>query len=236
MFRNLFPVVLGFLATGACAAHAGENDQAMAAIAAQCPAAKAWIDQHSLAATMPPDDDHVSAPALRSELHRRAMLDQNARAQWLADGLSPTSKFAASAQGIDGGNTVWLQALILKGGFPTPAQVGMQGVADAWLMVQHADQNPAFQSDVLALLAPMVQQGAIRASDYAMLVDRVRINQQQPQVYGSQYVEDASAPGKMRMLPVEDPAHLDQRRASVGLMPSHDYTCALSATYAPHDS
>jgi hypothetical protein len=38
------------------------------------------------------------------------------------------------------------------------------------------------------------------------------------------------------MDPVEDPAHLDERRASMDLMPHADYECALRIFYAPDPS
>lgn len=234
MLRLMIPLVLGVMAVSAHAADAG--DPSMAAMAAQCPAAKAWIDKHAIKLAQDQGDGHVSSPALRDELHRRAARDQDVRNGWIADGMTADSKWAAAVHSIEVSNSLFMRSLVWHGGFPTPAQVGAQGVNDAWLLVQHADGDPQMQANLLDLLAPRVQDGSIRASDYAMLVDRVRINQRKPQVYGSQYEDDPTQPGHMRLLPVEDPAHLDTRRASVGLMPSRDYTCALSVAYAPTHS
>ncbi|PPV06910.1 hypothetical protein XBLMG947_2128 [Xanthomonas bromi] len=47
------------------------------------------------------------------------------------------------------------------GGLPNAAQVGRDGAAAAWLLVQHADADPAFQEQVLGTLAPHVARGEI---------------------------------------------------------------------------
>jgi hypothetical protein len=39
----------------------------------------------------------------------------------------------------------------------------------------------------------------------------------------------------MQMRPLEDPQHVDQRRASMELMPLSDYECMLRLMYAPSD-
>jgi hypothetical protein len=50
----------------------------------------------------------------------------------------------------------------------------------------------------------------------ACLVDRVRLHEKRPQVYGTQLstVDGVITPGEL-----EDAAHVDERRASVGLGP-----------------
>lgn len=235
MFRHILPCVLGFLAVSSVSA-ADVPDPTMAAMAAQCPAAKAWIDKQAQKLVREEGNDQVTSPDLRDELHERAQRDQAARKAWAAEGMVADSRAASVVYENDASNVIWLKERVWHGGFPTPAQVGPRGVNDAWLLVQHADRDPGFQQSVLDLLAPRVADGTIAASDYALLVDRVRIHRDLPQVYGSQYEDVPGKPGQMRMLPVEDPAHLDARRASVGLMPSHDYACALSVTYAPNHS
>lgn len=150
----------------------------------------------------------------------------------MAAGLRGDTEEARAVERVDAANTAWLKAIVGHSGFPTPTQVGTLGVADAWLLTQHADHDPSFQARVLAQLTPRVKDGTIRAPDYAMLFDRVRLSQGKPQLYGSQFTGDPSRPGDMRMQPVEESAHLDERRAGMGLMPIRDYECALRATYA----
>lgn len=221
------------LAASVSSGAAAAVDDGMARIAAACPAAASWITAQKAQQAASRDDDHTfSEPALRTSLQQRMQRDQQVRDAWLAAGMSPESKEFKAMHQVDAANTAWLKGVIDHSGFPTPQQVGRQGVDDAWLLVQHADADPAFQSHVLAMLEPRVHDGSIRGSDYAMLFDRVRTNQGKPQLYGSQFAGDAAKPGEMHLSPVEDLAHLDERRARLGLMPMHDYECALRATYA----
>ena len=61
-----------------------------------------------------------------------------------------------------------------------------------------------------------------------MLTDRVLLHQGKPQLYGTQFGDNGSGlkPGKM-----QDPARVDQRRASVGLGPLAEYSCVMRAVY-----
>lgn len=89
-----------------------------------------------------------------------------------------------------------------------------------------------FQLRVLRALEPHLAQRGIPLSDYAMLTDRVLRHEGKPQRYGSQWTVDAAKPGKLVLEPTEDPTHLDDRRARVGLMPIQDYQCVLDTVYA----
>jgi len=231
MTRRIVRVLL--LAASVSGGATAADDDGMARVAASCPAAAAWISAHRVQPPNGGEDDHAfSEPALRTALQQRKARDQQVRDAWVAAGMRLESKQTKVMHEADASNTAWLKGVIDHSGFPTPEQVGKQGVNDAWLLVQHAEADPGFQSRVLAMLEPCVHDGTIRASDYAMLDDRVRINQGKPQRYGSQFAGDAAKPGEMHLSPVEDPAHLDERRARMGLMPMRDYECALRATYA----
>jgi hypothetical protein len=65
-----------------------------------------------------------------------------------------------------------------------------------------------------------------------MLTDRVLVHHGKPQRYGTQFGNDGGGlkPGKM-----EDPAHVDQRRATMGLGPFAEYACVIHAVYGTHD-
>ena len=73
----------------------------------------------------------------------------------------------------------------------------------------------AFQREGLALIEPLLDQGAVKKGQYALLVDRTRILAGELQVYGSQFrVDDANV---LRPCPVEDPDGLEARRAAMEL-------------------
>jgi len=123
---------------------------------------------------------------------------------------------------IDAANTAWLAELTDRIGWPGRALVGEDGAHAAWLLAQHAAQErqPAF----LELLRAAVAAGEASATDLAYLEDRVRIFAGQPQLYGTQFLHDDQG---LRPEPIEDPEHLDQRRASVGLGPFAEYEAQM---------
>ena len=163
-------------------------------------------------------------PALRNELLRMRQLDQTARMAVIEHGLE-TSK---SESAIDAENLKNLKRIFEKHGFPTPEMVGYDGMNAAWLLLQHADQDPAWQRKWLGTIERLFKRNEIDAQDYALFVDRVRVNEGRKQIYGSQFNEVA---GRRVPRPTVDPVHLDERRKAIGLVPEKDYECILSAIY-----
>lgn len=103
---------------------------------------------------------------------------------------------------------------------------GAQADSDAWLIVQHADHDPEFQASVLSRLEALYPQGETSARNYAYLFDRVAVSfhdttKRRPQRYGTQGT--CVGPGKWEPFEIEDPAHVDVRRATVGLPPLAEY-------------
>jgi len=99
--------------------------------------------------------------------------------------------------------------------WPGRRLVGDDGERAAWLLVQLADTD--LQRRALAHLEAAVDCGDAHPSHYACLVDRVRMAEGRPQVFGSQFVsagDDAVAPW-----PIENPVGLDERRRVFGLEP-----------------
>ena len=95
------------------------------------------------------------------------------------------------------------------------SEFGEKGDLHAWVLVQHSDRDPAFQQEVLAILTTLYASGETDGNSYANLYDRVAYNAGRPQRYGTQ--GRCAGPGKWEPFEIEDPANLDQRRASVGL-------------------
>ena len=83
-------------------------------------------------------------------------------------------------------------------------------------------------------------QAATKAGDVppmwaAMVEDRVRVSDGLPQRYGTQLL---MKPGSKswELQPIEDEAHVDDRRATVGFEPLADYLKQFGVTYAPPDT
>ncbi len=154
---------------------------------------------------------------LREELIRMKTADQAVR------DLPLTSEGEEKVlTAVDAVHTARLKAIVAAQGWPTVAQVGQDGADAAWLLVQHADKDPAFQRAVAALMKPLVASGQVKASNYAYLWDRVH----DPQRYGTQ--GRCAEKGRWEPRAVEAPEKLDERRALMGLAPMAEYQAMVS--------
>ena len=100
----------------------------------------------------------------------------------------------------------------LKGWFTSPPY-SAKAVIAAFSIVQHAGRDSEFQHDALKRMKPLAERG-INGEQYGMLYDRVSLDfDHMPQRYGTQ-VECKS--GQWQPLNLEDPAHVDARRKTMG--------------------
>lgn len=174
-------------------------------------------------------------PKVRAELAERVAKDQKLRMQLVkkierkADGTTSVPKeFTAELLKVDAANTKWLKAQVDKHGWLGKTLVGTKGAHDAWLLVQHADQQPKFQRRCLDLMTKMPK-GEVSGSDLAYLTDRVLLAEGKPQRYGTQCkMKD----GKATLQKVEDRMKLNERRKSVGLPPVEQYLKFVERMYA----
>lgn len=152
-------------------------------------------------------------PELRDELLRMVDEDQAARR---AAGAAQFKDAAANERmkAIDVKNTARMKEIIAQVGWPTKTLVGERASKGAWLLVQHADLDPAFQKQCLPLLEKSVEAGEGTKKELAYLTDRILVAEGKPQRYGTQF---HTVDGKLVPRPIEDEANVDARRAAVGL-------------------
>ncbi len=172
----------------------------------------------------------VADEPLRQELLRRVKEDQAVRTEFMEwvnkQGARPDkagkyhAPMAVKMGEIDRKNAAWLKGVIDKQGWPGATRVGQDGANAAWLLVQHADHDRAFQKRCLGLLREAVQKGEATGQQLAYLTDRVLVGEGKKQVYGTQL---QTVDGKLVPQPIGDEAHVDQRRKEAGLMPLKDY-------------
>jgi hypothetical protein len=147
-------------------------------------------------------------------------------------GFSPTEnqvfsqQIAARMTAVDVANTAEIKAMLEKFHWFGISEFGAQADNNAWLLVQHADQDPAFQRKIVARLDPLAARGETKPSHFALLFDRVALSYSDPakrtlQRFGTQ--GQCTGPGAWEPFPVEDPDNLDERRRSVGLPPMAEY-------------
>ncbi len=162
--------------------------------------------------------------ALRRELLAMCEADQRARAGFNTQ-MAPEE--IARIERLDTQHTARMKKIVAQHGWPGRSLVREDGAHAAWLLVQHASTD--FMAHCLPLLERAAKTGEASAKDYAYLLDRVRMNQGRPQVYGTQF---KSAPeGKLALHPIEDAEHVDERRRSVGLEPLAEYERALRKAF-----
>ena len=160
---------------------------------------------------------------LRQELLGMEVTDQEIRgfaAEHFASGDPLPEEVGRRWHEVDTANTARLGQIIERHGWPGKSLVGEDGAAAAFLLVQHADLEPEFQKRSLVLLEQAVKDGEAKPAHLAYLTDRVRRHQDQAQVYGTQcqWIDGEPVP-----FTIEDPEHVDERRAAVGLGPLSEY-------------
>jgi hypothetical protein len=133
----------------------------------------------------------------------------------------------AAIKSADDDNLSWLKSIVTEFGWPTRTMVGEDGAHAAWLLVQHADADPKFQRRCVDLILRLPKQ-EYSQTDAAYLTDRVLLAEGKAQLYGTQFTMSA---GKAQPRPIEDEAHVDQRRASVGLGPLAAYAKELEELF-----
>lgn len=123
---------------------------------------------------------------------------------------------------VDAFNTVELQKMLEGRGWFRDDLDGDNAARNAWLIAQHADQNPDFQQKALTLIEAELDAPGVSKSNYAYLYDRVQIRFsdgvdgiKKLQRYATQ--GRCSGPGTWEPFPVEHPDKIDSIRAEVGL-------------------
>lgn len=120
----------------------------------------------------------------------------------------------------DAADQARLKQIIRQYGWPGFDLAGTDGEGTAWGIVQHSDNDRAFQKRCLPLLQAAVKRGQATPANAAYLTDRILWGERKPQVYGTQ-----------RNTPIADAAHVDERRASVGLGSLAEYQKRLKQMY-----
>jgi len=167
---------------------------------------------------------------IQAELEEMYELDRD-----LVDGsLSQQANHQSTIREIDQVHGDRLKEIVAHIGWPTRELVGLKATQAAYMVIQHTGHDIEFQNRCLALMVDLVEQGDLPASYVALLTDRIRFFQGQPQVFGTQMAMISNEFGIMvptPTVPIEDPEHLDHRRALMG-MPAHsEFVGAIQLAY-----
>lgn len=162
----------------------------------------------------------VPRPDLRSELLAMMEVDQVARKKGMRKGGAVGDAGRVNVGDIDKRNLVRMKELVETYGWPTRSMVGNDGAHAAWLLVQHADRDAAFQRRCLDLMKALVDKGEVSRGDVAYLTDRVLVNEDKPQIYATQ---GRMVDGTWQPRPMIDPPNVDKRRIEAGLSTLKEY-------------
>ena len=100
--------------------------------------------------------------------------------------------FEVKRDSIGFNNQQRIKTLFKKYGYLGFDQVGKENAPKFWLPIQHADNDVEFQRKMLKKLAKEIQKNNANKSNYALLQDRVAINLNKKQRFGTQVTYNAN--------------------------------------------
>lgn len=133
-------------------------------------------------------------------------------------------------QRTDSLNYFLLKDIFNEHGYLGTKEIGEEGTHNYWLLVQHQDKHPTFQLQVLDKMKSHAENGNMNFFDYTYLVDRVKVNTGQLQVYGTQMTFNADSSSYIPK-PVIDSEHLNERRKQAGLPTIEEYIEIMNDRY-----
>lgn len=153
--------------------------------------------------------------------------DQAARA-WTVGMTSLSAdeieKYTAEMERVDSLNQTMVFDILDNDGWPS--NLSDKANRAIWIVIDHSDLTS--RSKYVSFVRAKADEGILDKSDYAMLNDRVLMEEGKPQVYGTQIKMAATFDGEdmamqLYLWPVENPDALDSLRRSVGLSPIEEY-------------
>ena len=162
-----------------------------------------------------PDFDEALAERLEEvgrsdQEQRRHMRDFSDKYGWESPQIDSLWKLQNYSDSV---NTVFITGLIDERGYPGKSVVGDQ-MGTAFLVIQHADL--AVQEKYLPVLRAAADAGEMNWRSLALLIDRIEMRNDRPQVYGSQVQRDQGTESYY-LAPIAQPYKVDSLRKSVGL-------------------
>lgn len=171
--------------------------------------------------------DRLGPPTSDAErLVRMGRLDQTARRSLQNIDLSGLPEAEArAARGralglmheIDLQNVAQFRTITPVNGWFNRSDYGDEASRAAFLIVQHADED--LMRRYLPFLEPLVGTGEIEDAQYALMYDRVAVDEGRLQRYGSQF---QCVGRESRLAALEDPDNVDARRATMGMISMAD--------------
>ena len=123
-------------------------------------------------------------------------------------------------EAVHSNNAERLNEIVSEYGWPDEHIVGQDGAEAAWFIVQHAIGFPDFQRKCLSLIKRSADKGSAPRWHAAYLEDRIAMQEDRPQRYGTQWLDDPQD-GRIRPWKLADKDRVDEWRAEASLEPLH---------------
>ena len=128
----------------------------------------------------------------------------------------------------DAADQAALMAIMPATGWFTSDRYGAAASTAAWSVVQHATYNLPLMRTALGRIKRAERRHRVSADDYAKLLDRVAMLRHEPQAYGTQFT---CVDHRWKLYDLADPAHVEQRRASLGMSETQHQETVRMASY-----
>jgi hypothetical protein len=163
----------------------------------------------------------IPQPELAQELIEMGAQDRALRQAW--NGGQRDAAFLKKMATDDRKLQRRLRQIVTTKGWPTISMVGAEAANEAWLVAQHAPQAQLKHWAIFMRAA--ANKHEIKLSNLATSLDRVRLFEKRPQIYGTQYHVEQD--GAIQIYPIEDFANVDARRFEMGMSSLAQYQAQL---------
>ncbi|OBW41977.1 hypothetical protein AB670_01628 [Chryseobacterium sp. MOF25P] len=117
-------------------------------------------------------------------------------------------------------------SIIEKCGMPTLKEVNQRQMDAIWLGLQHSTEEK-IRKKYFPQIEKAVKNGDLSKGQYALMKDRILMDEGKPQIYGSQIKNG-------KLYKVENPATVNKRRKEMGLEPIEDYLKYFNIQFNPN--
>ncbi len=132
---------------------------------------------------------------------------------------------------INDNNVKELESLISQKGWPKRSEVGPEAAGAAFFVLQHS--NAVAQQKYISMFEKSCRENEADWQQYALMFDRMRMNQNKPQRFGTHAYLDPAAGNTNELYPLEDESKVDAWRMEIGLEPLKDYLARTGIKYKP---
>lgn len=127
-----------------------------------------------------------------------------------------------------------ISAILDSMAYPGKSLVGDTAYLASFYVIQHS--NLKAQEHYLPIIQKAAEHNEIEWKYVAMLIDRIKVNKNEKQIYGTQlqpvkdprtgYITD-----KVKFCPIEDESNINQRRHKMGLSTIEEYAKQMGVSY-----